>query len=270
MEKVYAPEDEAYNQAVIKRRAQLDRVYDALPGFASPAFWQALESTEIALEVLVRCLRKAIACGDAQGCNRIISVLIQRTQTSNEYWARSMLNHLSLSEDERQAMVCDLCADLYEGLIRVLMQPEHAFWEENFFHCLQFERKHVYRSFMMREGRWYDRHVKRSERIPRALLSSLDQPGPLAEEEMSALEVEDERAQMMLRSIELSDLLRLVLHLPDTLKTVVLLIFWEGHLEKEVAQILGITDRTVRNRVQRALKLLRERLKMEREENFYE
>jgi RNA polymerase sigma factor (sigma-70 family) len=269
VEKVYASEDEAYNQAVMKRRAQLDRVYDALPGYASPAFWQALETTEIALEVLVRCLRKAIACGDAQGCNHIISVIIQRTQTSNEYWARSMLNRLSLSEDERQAMVCDLCADLYEGLIRALMRPEHAFWEENFFHCLQFERKHVYRSFMMREGRWHDQHVKRSERIPRALLSSLDQPGLQTEEEMCALEMEDERAQMMLRSIELSDLLWLVLRLPGPLKTAIILIFWEGHSEKEVAQLLGITDRTVRNRVQRALQLLRERLKMEREENFY-
>jgi DNA-directed RNA polymerase specialized sigma24 family protein len=53
--------------------------------------------------------------------------------------------------------------------------------------------------------------------------------------------------------------------LPDTLKPVVLLIFWEGRTEKETARVLKITDRTVRNRLQHALKILRNMLASERE-----
>jgi DNA-directed RNA polymerase specialized sigma24 family protein len=71
----------------------------------------------------------------------------------------------------------------------------------------------------------------------------------------------------MLLAIETSDLLRLVLLLPVKLKAVVLLLFWEGRSEKETAQLLDITDRTVRNRRREALNLLREALDLE-EEHF--
>ena len=71
------------------------------------------------------------------------------------------------------------------------------------------------------------------------------------------LAVNDEQAQRALLAVEYADLPRLVLHLPEKLRTVVWLVFWEGRTEKDAARILGVTDRTVRNRLQEALKLLR-------------
>ncbi len=82
------------------------------------------------------------------------------------------------------------------------------------------------------------------------------------------LDIEDEGVQGMFLSVEQSDLLQTVLCLPDKLKAVILLIFWEGRSEKETAQVLSISDRTVRNRLRDALKLLRSLLSPESEESF--
>jgi len=257
------------DEEVVKRRIGLTQIYGSLPRYASAAFWRALQTTDIPLEVLVRCLRAALAQGDIQGRNRIIEIIFLRIQTMNEYWAASVLKQMSLRPDERYALMCDLCADLYESVIRALMDPERLFWEENFLHCLYFERKHVYRSLMMREGRWHDLSIKKSTRIPRGLLASLDQSVHQVENGIQAFDVEDEQAQRMLQMVESFDLLQLVLLLPDKLKAVVLLIFWEGRTEKDTARVLGVSDRTVRNRIQAAKKLLRDLLATERESAFY-
>jgi RNA polymerase sigma factor (sigma-70 family) len=228
-----------------------------LPDYTSPTFWQAVQTPDMPLEVLVRVLRIANARGDEQTRNRLLETVLLRIQTASESWAHSVLKNIAVPADERNALMDDLCADLYEHILRALLDPKRLFWEENFAHCLSFERKHVYRSLMTREGRWHDLHVKRSARIPRSLMARLDQTIELVDGEDCPVDIEDERAQMMLRTVDYSDLLQLVLHLPDRHKAVVLLIFWEGRTEKETAQILGISDRTVRNRIQAALKLLR-------------
>lgn len=247
-----------HDEALIKRRIALADRYAALPHPASPAFWLCIESVDTPLELLVRCLRDMTVCKDENIRRRILHIIVQRTQTINEYWVRSVLKYMVLSPDERSALMYDLCADLYEHMLRALLDPRRLFWEENFLHCLRFERKHVYRSFMMREGRWYDGHVIKSERVPRSLVLRLDQPVTRSSgEEPCLLDLEDEYAQTMLQAIDVSDLLRLVLHLPERLKTVVLLLYWEGRSAKDVAHILHISDRTVRNRMQEALKILR-------------
>jgi hypothetical protein len=237
----------------------------ALPAYGTDAFWQVVTSARTSLETLVRCLRLSVTYEDDQGRNAIFSALICRIQAGNEYWATAVLKLLSISPDERQALLYDLCADLYESLLRALVDTQRTFWEENFLHALQFERRHIYQSFMIREGRWSDRAVKQGTRIPRVLVMRLDQPLRQESGDTCILEIEDEQAHSMLLAIETHDLLRLVLLLPAKLKAVVLLLFWEGRSEKETAQILGITDRTVRNRRREALNVLREALDLEDE-----
>ena len=254
---------------VTRRRSVLAGVYNALPVYGTRAFWSAVEEPDlqvaVPLEVLVRCVRTAIARGDNEGRKRILEVIFRRTHVTNEYWANSVLKTLPLSVDERKALVSDLYADLCECIIRAVIDDKRLFWEENFQHCLMFERKHVYRSCMRREGRWNSQDGKRSERIPRMLVESLDQPAQLANGDTYELNVEDEKAQKALLAVEQADIPGLILHLPDRLKPIVLLIFWEGRTEKDVAKILGITDRTVRNRLREALKLLHCELERERE-----
>ncbi len=254
-----------YDEEVVKRRVTLAHYYNSLPAYATAAFWQRIETPDIPLEVLARVFRFTIECRDDQGRNIIFSALIRRIQRSNEYWASTVLRSVSAQADEQDALLCDLCADLHESIFRALMDPKRSFWEENFPHALRFERKHVYQAFMMREGRWRDQQVKCATRIPRSLVASLDQPLQQTNGDSCLLEIEDERAHTMMLAVESSDLLRLVLLLPTRLKAIVLLLFWEGRSEKETAQLLGVTDRTVRNRKREALKLLREALNSEKE-----
>lgn len=239
---------------------------EMLSSYPLVSFWQAIEATDVPLEVLVHCVRWVIAPGDDEGCRRVLEVIISRIQRSNERWASLVLKSLAMPMDEYITLMCDLCADLYECVLRAVLDPQRLFWEENFLHCLYFERKHVYSSFMRREGLCYD-VWKSSERIPRALISSLDRPGLWAHDqsEHSSLDIEDDRAQIVLCSVELSDLRQVVQCLPETLRMVILSIFWEGRTEKDTAWRLGVTDRTVRNRLRRALQLLRVALHNERE-----
>jgi len=255
------------NGEAVTRDAVLSCCCFTLPTYATEAFWRVVEAAETSLEMLVQCLRISVEYEDEQGRNAIFSTIICRIQSGNEHWAASVLKMLTISADERQALLNDLCADLYESLLRALLDTQRSFWEENFLHALQFERRHVYQAFMVREGRWSDREVKQGTRIPRALVMRLDQPLQQNDGDTCVLEIEDERAHKMLLAIETSDLLRLVLLLPVKLKAVVLLLFWEGRSEKDTARVLGITDRTVRNRRREALNLLREALDLE-EEHF--
>jgi Sigma-70, region 4 len=255
---------------VVERRAALAEVYSSLPPYASTAFWSAVEDPTFPLEILVKILRTAITSGDEQGRCRIMEWIIVRTQAMNLLWAQRVLQMLSLQANERSALARDLCADLQECLMRALADSGRVFWEENFLHCLYFERKHVYHAFLMREGLWHKPSATRGMRIPRALIASLDRLLQPPDHDQLPLEIEDESVPGMFLLVERSDLLQTVLCLPAKLKAVILLIFWEGRSEKETARILSISDRTVRNRLQDALKLLRSLLASESEETDHE
>lgn len=263
---VEALQEEADNE-LVRRRMYLASIYHALPDYGSTAFWRVVEEPDLTvalpLEVLTRCVRAAITRGDNAGRNRVIEVIIRRNQTSNEYWVRHALARLDVLPDERQTLEHDLYADLCESLIRALIDTKRLFWEEHFQHSLSFERKHVYQTYMRREGRWKSKsehdpqRVTFARRIPRSLIESLDRPAPRPDGDRQETQMVDERAQQELLAVEYADIPRLILHLPEKLKAVIWLIFWESKTEKEAAGILNVSDRTIRNRLHDALRLLR-------------
>lgn len=269
LERSQAEEDS--DNDLSKRRVDLANLYKTLPGYGSDSFWRIIEEPDckvaLPLEILVKCSRLAIAYRDDTGWRRILEIIIRRTQSPNEYWASYVLNTARLQPGERSMLVHDLYADLCERLIRALIDTKRLFWEENFQHCLQFERQHVYQAFMTREGRWNTQREAGAltHRIPRKRIVSLEQPLLHTNGELWELDIEDERAQQALLSVEQSNLALLILRLPEKLKSVIWLIFWEDRTEKEVALVLGITDRTVRNRLREALKSLHELLESEGE-----
>ncbi len=200
---------------VVERRTALAELYSTLPPYASATFWSAVEDPTLPLEILVKILRTAITSGDEQGRRRVMEWIILRTQAMNLLWAQRVLQMVSLQADERSVLARDLCADLHECMMRALADPGRLFWEENFLHCLYFERKHVYRSFLMREGLWYKQSASRGMRIPRALVASLDCLLQPPDDSHQPLDIEDEGVQGMFLSVERSDLLQTVLCLPD-------------------------------------------------------
>lgn len=247
-----------------ERHSMLAESFALLPEYGSMAFWKVIEETEIPLETLVWCFRIASLYEDYNSRDRVFTVIVLRTQTINTTWAKAVLKTLAIAEDVRMALAGDLCADLYECVLRALLDHKKRFWEEHFWHCLRFERQHVYKAFMMREGYWQEPQVKRSVRVPRSLLTRIDMPVQTSEAMPYTLDVADERAQNAFLAMEQTDLLLMIQGLPAKLKVVLVLLFWEGRPEKEVAQLLGITDRTIRNRKREAFALLRQMLQNER------
>jgi len=261
--------DNNYAQELAKRRAFIANQFQSIPIYGSAEFWIRIEESQLELalplEVLVKCVRVAVAQEDNAGKNRIFEMIFRRTQNTNEYWSRQVLCRKHLTTEERSLYAHDLYADLCESVIRALHDSKRLFWEENFLHCLSFERKHVYQAFMTREGRWPAQYSNDSNtrRIPRTLIASLDQPVRYADGETGEMEIVDEKAQQAFFSVEQRDVPLLIVDLPEKLKSVIWLLFWEGRTEKNVAHILGVSDRTVRNRLQKALIMLRTGLETE-------
>lgn len=225
-----------------------------------------IEDTQanLPLEIIVRYLREAVSRGDAQHRNRLLALIVQRTQTANERWVQRILKAAEIPPAACSMLADDLYADLCERMLHAVLDSQRHFWEVNFLHCLYFERQHVFRSLMMREGHWHNSAVEKSERIPRSAVLSLDHAISPERLEAMALEIADPWTERMFHAIDRHDLLQCVFRLPGHLRSVVLLVFWEGKSEKEVALALGITDRTVRNRLQRSFNVLRTALAAER------
>jgi RNA polymerase sigma factor (sigma-70 family) len=213
----------------------------------------------------VLCVRQVITLEDDAGGISYNVGDRKGTQSANEYWSRQVLSKMHLPSEERCMYAHDLYADLCERVIRAIHDSKRQFWEENFQHCLCFERKHAYQAFMTREGRWYNQQANESatRRVPRSLIGSLDQPVQHLNGESWEMDIVDEQAQQALLSVEQHDLPLLILDLPEKLKLVIWLIFWEERTEKNVASILGVSDRTVRNRLHKALSLLRTSIELE-------
>lgn len=265
-EQAHGMTHESDDAEFVKRRQAFAYQYSTLPAYGSLAYWRVVEENDtmlaLPLEVLVRCLRAAIARADVEGRNRIMTLIIRRTQKDNEYWATHALNTLHIQAGERREVVRDLFADLYERIMRSLIDRDKIFWEENFYHCVRFERMHVFQLFLMREGWW---KKQQGERIPRNLVESLDAALLYSDREHHDVAIEDEMAQKAMLAVELSDVPLVLLRLPEYLQSVLVLHYWEGKTEKDIAALLDITDRTVRNRLKHALRLLRGELAQERE-----
>jgi RNA polymerase sigma factor (sigma-70 family) len=260
----------SHHDAFLEHREALARVYHGLPLYGSADFWKRLEECQMSdqavpLEVVVMVLREnAIAREDQEGQRRLCEVIVARLQSSNEQWVNQVLLGLHPLASERAALAADLYADLCEVLLRALLNVDLRFWEERFYHCLRFLRKHAYERFMRQEGRWRKVTPGPGKHVPHALLESIDRVKWLAEVE-SARDVLDERAERQLLAVEQTDLALLLCRLPVRLRVVVWLIFWEDYTIKAVSELLNVSIRTVRNRLNNALIELRQVLEDEQE-----
>ncbi|WP_126552298.1 RNA polymerase sigma factor [Dictyobacter kobayashii] len=248
-----------YSTDIQQRRLHIIKMFNELPPYGSLEFWRHVEQMELPREVLVKTLRFARRMQDELGSGRISEVIMARTLDKNEFWANSVAQKCyELGWDEQRNMSFDLCSDLNEAILKAIFDPMRSFWEENFVHCVRYERMHVYRSFMLREGRISTAQIEKGRRIPRRLILSLDHMAPCSDHLYNPFEIEDEQAYMMLRSVDSSIVMDVVRRLPERLRSVVLLIYWADKTEKDAAKTLGISDRTVRNRLNDAIHKLSE------------
>ncbi len=231
-----------------------------IPSYNSTAFWTLAHDVQTPLELLVKMLRLDAISSDKRKRDDLFEIINGRIKRDNERWAYWKLQSVDVSYSELQSLQSDLCADLDFAIYRSLIDKEKHYWEEKFSVSLYFERKRIFSWFMQYERFWKPACVEQSVRIPRSQTISIDQVMQNLYRQDFPFDIEDDQAQKMMYSLELSYVWQCVLTIPHRLRVVVCLIYWNGKSNKEIAQLLHISDRTVRNRLHAAYKLLREAL----------
>jgi len=248
-------------------RPDLDMIIRDLPRYGSSEFWRFVEQQETPLEILTRLFRAGhpnypttgLVWNDRQ---RLLTTILLRIRFRNQRWASAtVLKYCDHRRLEHTMLAEDLLADLEEELCRSISNSVRSFWEINFMASLSYIRRRVRRAFMLREGHWCNANAKRTSRIPRDLIMSIDQQSSVRlERGAGPMDIEDEYARAILSSVDISDLHEDVLGLPLRMRAIIENIFWHGLTEKDTARVLGISDRTVRNHLRKAYIQLSERL----------
>ena len=245
----------------------LDTIMRDLPLYGSSEFWHVIEQQDTPLELLTHLFRSGHPGAPStsflrENRQRLLATILLRIRLRNQRWASATVyKYCDQRRLEYTMLAEDLLADLEEELCRSISNSMRSFWEINFVGCLSYIRRRVRRAFMLREGHWCNTNVKRTRRIPRDLIMSMDQQSSVhLERGAGPMDIEDEDSRARLSHVDVSDLYEDVLCLPLRMRAIVENIFWRGLTEKDTARVLGISDRTVRNHLRRAYIQLGERL----------
>lgn len=251
-----AEQDDEY----AKRRAELDRQFRALPLAGSAAYWQATEAEDAAaalpLEVLVRCFRERWAAGASADAKRIYAAMLGRVQNRVAIWAQSIARHAP--RERANELADDLEQECFFALWRELCADGDTFLAERFVHKLTRIEQHSAHQVMEREGLWRRGGVVKPTRIPSAETERLEVP-PHGEESVPAgARLYDSKAEDAFARADLESDIQAAL---DTLsaedRALVYDRYWNDQTQDQIATSLGVTDKTVRNRLARIYAELR-------------
>lgn len=242
-------------ELVALARRRLATELAELPEWKSAALWQRLRTDDpersVSLGVLAHYVRRAVVADDAVASRELFTLLIERIERRNLRWAVQVVEGTAMLWGSADAARDDLLQELALYLWQRMRRGEEQ-WELFFPRVLVFAQRHVAAAYMQKRGLWPRAGVRRSARISARALESL-----------SALASEDAASEPLdevnpLAAAELADLRLLVLNLPLPERVAVVLRFWQGASEAEIARALGgVTTRTVRNVLRRAYIRLR-------------
>jgi RNA polymerase sigma factor (sigma-70 family) len=251
------------------RRAHLEALFHELPPPGSADYWRRIEEPiaeqRLPLEVLARCLRERIATGVGQDAGRIFNVIVARIKRNVGWWAGSIASQARSGTGSQDSE--DLEQECYKALWEELVGKPRTFLLESFSHGLERIRQHVAHSEMRRSGEWRRKGVEKPTRIPREELESLQAEQDNESDPSHGSQAIDSRAQDAFDLAEYSDLLGEVNKLSREDRAIINGLFYYGRTQAEIAAELGVTDRTIRNRLKAILKELRRRYEGGEEEN---
>ena len=258
-----------YDEMYTQRRAALDARFRALLPAGDAAYWRHIEGAgaepSLPLEILVRCTRERITAGAMNDAQRIFTVIMLRIQSSlgQRAWKVAQQARSGMKPQLRD----ELEQDFYEKLWKELAADGPTFLEEHF--ATAFERlfQHVAHDAMERAGEWRRPGVEQPTRIPRSETESIE-ARPKGEDEVPLVEqMADTSVDHAFDQAELSDLLALVMSLPEDQRTIILDRYWHERSQEDTAKTLDISERTVRNRLKQILRELRLRYQGGEENN---
>lgn len=231
------------------RRAGLDQRFAALPAAGDSAYWQAIETpapeAALPLEVLGRCLRERWAAGARADSERVFAAILSQVQTRVIAWARGLARQAP--QGRAEALAEDLEQDCYFALWSELASEDETFLLERFVHALDRIQRHTAHATMEHEGIWQRPGVQRPKRVPRSETERLDAPSRDEESIPANQRLLDSSAEDAFARVELeSDIQALLDTLSPNERDLLYDYFWREMQQDEVAQKLGVTDRTVR------------------------
>lgn len=245
-------------------RARLAAELDTLAPWDTPLLWARLRTRTaqqaVSLGALAHCVRLAARAGDQRAVCELFVRLLERTEALNARWARRTVARTTGLFGAAGAQVCeDLRQELTLRLWEHIVVRDGEGWELFFQRSLDYAQRHVAGALMRQRGYWPGMAAgasgERARLVP-ALLASLDR---LPDEDAPAAEVDalaDSADQFS--AADLADLRALVARLPAHERLTVVLRYWDGASEAEIARALGgVTTRTVRNYLRRACTRLR-------------
>lgn len=242
------------------RRQELDAQFRALPAAGSPGYWAALQTQNgaeaVPLEVVGRCLRERHNAGRRDEAERVFAVILGRIQRTVGGWSHHIAKQCRKADAAKVAE--DLQQECFTAIWQELTEDTPSFLFEQFSHALKRLEQHTAESVMTREGEWKRRGVNQSTRILSDVLDSIDtaERGGADTDAASAplRELPDhassEAMSLAERAIDVSTALA---SLDADMRDLLYDVYWRGLTQDEIAQRLHMTDRTVRNRLKRAL-----------------
>jgi RNA polymerase sigma factor (sigma-70 family) len=242
------------------RRAEMERFFQSLPAAGTPAYWQRIEQataeTALPLEVLARCIRERIEAGKRQQAERVYAVILGRIQTSVQ--RQMQITARALSSGQKNQLAQDLEQECYTALWEELIDPEPTFFCEHFVYALKRLMSHAEHSVMGKGGFWKRPGVRTPKRVPVQTQVSIEAPISPNNETPLGETLPDVKAPGAFEDAETeADIAALLASLKPEDRELIKGLFWSDLTQEQVAERLHITDRTVRNRLDRILKRLR-------------
>lgn len=244
------------------QRAGYDRRFQELPQAGTHAYWQAIEHAApgdaLPLEVLGRCLRERHKVGAQSDAERIFAVIMGRIQARTQHWAHGIAQQAHSGQKPQLAE--DLEIECYASLWEELTDDGPTFLLEKFLHALSRVEQHAAHDIMEKLGEWKRLGVAHPTRVPPSELERLDAPPRADADAPTPRELPYLDAATDFERVEQNiDLNALFATLDVKSRELLHDVFWRDLTQDQIADKLGVSDRTVRKRLNNILSYLRTR-----------
>lgn len=217
----------------------------------TPLVWQRLRQREGSLSsgTLVAVLRQAVRQRQMAVARDLFILLMERIETGNRFWARQSVRRIvNIPVESERMMREDLHQELTLYLWEELALRDGEGWELFFRRSLAYARLRAAR-------RYLERHGYRPSQPVVAFFSEVVAQRSYDERDAVSLASALARAEPdndAFTAADLADLRGYVEQLPPRERAAVVMRYWLGAREHEIAIALGVTVRTVRNLLHRA------------------
>jgi RNA polymerase sigma factor (sigma-70 family) len=253
-ERVVEGEQDDYLAA---RQADFEQQFQALPSAGTAAYWQRVETLgagALPLEVLSRCLRERVRAGAKRDAERIFDVIIPRVRKTIQFWIKIFDSQTPGGINQRVAE--DLASECYFALWRELANAPETFLLKGFHKGLNRIVHHVAHAFLEQEGVWQRKGVKKPTRIPVTEQDSIDVSRD-EESTTGSLSLADSLSQPFREEEVRIDIEEFLAQLDPKSRQMFHVYFYAGYTQQEIADLLHITDKTVREHLKRIVDELR-------------